>query len=141
MQHGNIISFNADKSADVYVLKKWTSAAVNTSDTSGFTKIGTIPAASESSWIFTKKMNLDNMNMFPLEFGASASTFYGDGFYHPAITSGLLGLIALGRAGDGGSAGVGCLNGLHAPSLAWAALGAFLCEAEEDWNMQAAWVE
>ena len=141
MQHGNIISFNADKSADVYILKKWTSAAVNTSNTSGFTKIGTIPAVSESSWIFTKKMNLDNMNMFPLEFGASTSTYYGDGFYHPAITSGLRGLIALGIAGYGGNAGVGCLNGSGAPSNAWAGVGAFLCEAEEDWNMQAAWVE
>ena len=141
MQHGNIISFNADKSADVYVLKKWTSAAVNTSDTSGFTKIGTIPAASELSWIFTKKMNLDNMNMFPLEFGASASTYYGDAFYHPAITSGLRGLIALGPAVNGGNAGVGCLAGNLAPSVAGANIGAFLCEAEEDWNMQAAWVE
>ena len=86
-------------------------------------------------------MNLDNMNMFPLEFGASASTFYGDGFYHPAITSGLRGLIALGYAGSGGSAGVGCLFGNDAPSTAGTLLGAFLCEAEEDWNMQAAWVE
>ena len=136
-----ISSFNADKSADVYVLKKWTSAAVNTSDTSGFTKIGTIPAVSDSSWIFTKKMNLDNMNMFPLEFGASASTFYGDGFYHPAITSGLRGLLALGSAGFGGHAGVGCLNGNPAPSDPGTSFGAFLCEAEEDWNMQAAWVE
>lgn len=141
MQHGNIISFNADKSADVYVLKKWTSAAVNTSNTSGFTKIGTIPAVSESSWVYAKKMNLDNMNMFPLEFGASGSTYYSDGFYHPAISSGLRGLVALGTADSGGYAGVGCLHGSYAPSSAWAFLGAFLCEAEEDWNMQAAWVE
>ena len=79
--------------------------------------------------------------MFPLEFGASTSTFYGDGFYHPAITSGLRGLLALGFADLGGYAGVGCLGGDYAPSNAWTSFGAFLCEAEEDWNMQAAWVE
>ena len=71
-------------------------------------------------------MNLDNMNMFPLEFGASASTYYGDGFYHPAISSGLRGLLALGNADNGGNAGVGCLNGNNAPSNARTNIGAFL---------------
>lgn len=140
MQHGNIISYNADKSIDVYILKKWTSAAVNTSNTSGFTKIGTIPAVSAASWLFVKKMNLDNMNMFPLEFGASESTYYSDGFYHSALGSGLRGLPALGSAVAGGNAGVGCLNGGGAPSYAGTSLGAFLCEAEEDWDTQSAWV-
>ena len=140
MQHGNIISYNSDRSADVYILEKWTSAAVNTSNTNGFKKIGTIPAVNAASWVWTKKMNLDNMNMFPLEFGASERTYYGDGFYHNAVTSGFRGLVALGSANDGGSAGVGCLNGGHAPSHPWARIGAFLCEAEEDWDMQAVWV-
>ena len=140
MQHGNIISYNSDRSADVYILEKWTSAAVNTSNTNGFKKIGTIPAVNAASWVWTKKMNLDNMNMFPLEFGASERTYYGDGFYHNAVTSGFRGLIALGHASLGGYAGVGCLLGSDAPSTAWASLGAFLCEAEEDWDMQAVWV-
>ena len=140
MQHGNIISYNSDRSADVYILEKWTSAAVNTSNTNGFKKIGTIPAVNAASWVWTKKMNLDNMNMFPLEFGASERTYYGDGFYHNAVTSGFRGLFALGGAVDGGYAGVGCLLGSDAPSTAWASLGAFLCEAEEDWDMQAVWV-
>ena len=140
MQHGNIISYNSDRSADVYILEKWTSAAVNTSNTNGFKKIGTIPAVNAASWVWTKKMNLDNMNMFPLEFGASERTYYGDGFYHNAVTSGFLGLLALGSASRGGFAGVGCLSGDHAPSYARADLGAFLCEAEEDWDMQAVWV-
>ena len=140
MQHGNIISYNSDRSADVYILEKWTSAAVNTSNTNGFKKIGTIPAVSSASWVWTKKMNLDNMNMFPLEFGGSERTYYGDGFYHNAVTSGFRGLIALGNAYNGGYAGVGCLYGYDAPSLARTNLGAFLCEAEEDWDTQAVWV-
>ena len=140
MQHGNIISYNSDRSADVYILEKWTSAAVNTSNTNGFKKIGTIPAVSSASWVWTKKMNLDNMNMFPLEFGGSERTYYGDGFYHNAVTSGFRGLIALGRASTGGYAGVGCLDGNYAPSNAGARIGAFLCEAEEDWDTQAVWV-
>lgn len=140
MQHGNIISYNSDRSADVYILEKWTSAAVNTSNTNGFKKIGTIPAVSSASWVWTKKMNLDNMNMFPLEFGGSERTYYGDGFYHNAVTSGFRGLLALGYASTGGCAGVGCLNGSNAPSTAGANFGAFLCEAEEDWDTQAVWV-
>ena len=140
MQHGNIISYNSDRSADVYILEKWTSAAVNTSNTNGFKKIVTIPAVSSASWVWTKKMNLDNMNMFPLEFGGSERTYYGDGFYHNAVTSGFRGLIALGYASVGGSAGVGCLVGSYAPSYAWTDIGAFLCEAEEDWDTQAVWV-
>lgn len=140
MQHGNIISYNSDRSADVYILEKWTSAAVNTSNTNGFKKIGTIPAVNAASWVWTKKMNLDNMNMFPLEFGASERTYYGDGFYHNAVTSGFRDLLALGGAHYGGYAGVGCLSGDNAPSYARAHLGAFLCEAEEDWDMQAVWV-
>ena len=140
MQHGNIISYNSDRSADVYILEKWTSAAVNTSNTNGFKKIGTIPAVNAASWVWTKKMNLDNMNMFPLEFGASERTYYGDGFYHNAVTSGFRGLIALGGANYGGLAGVGCLDGGSAPSSAGTSVGAFLCEAEEDWDMQAVWV-
>ena len=140
MQHGNIISYNSDRSADVYILEKWTSAAVNTSNTNGFKKIGTIPAVNAASWVWTKKMNLDNMNMFPLEFGASERTYYGDGFCHNAVTSGFRGLLALGSANFGGSAGVGCLLGNDAPSNAGSNIGAFLCEAEEDWDMQAVWV-
>ena len=140
MQHGNIISYNSDRSADVYILEKWTSAAVNTSNTNGFKKIGKIPAVNAASWVWTKKMNLDNMNMFPLEFGASERTYYGDGFYHNAVTSGFRGLLALGGAYRGGYAGVGCLGGDFAPSDARTSLGAFLCEAEEDWDMQAVWV-
>lgn len=140
MQHGVILSYNSYKSADVYVLKKWTSAAVNTSNAEGFDKIGTVPAVDIGNWYWTKKMNLDNMTLFPLELGASERTYYSDGFYHAAVSSGFRGLMALGDAGAGGLAGVGCLNGSVAPSYAWSHLGAFLCEAEEDWDTQAVWM-
>lgn len=71
--------------------------------------------------------------MFPTELGASETTYYCDGFYHSALTSGLRGLLAL------GAAGVGCLIGDAAPSLAWTTRGAALCEAAEDWNTEPFW--
>lgn len=140
MMHGVILQATANKTLDVYILRKWTKAAVNTSNTSGFVKIGSVPAADTPNWMWTKRMNLDNMLMFPLEFGASESTYYSDGFYHPAVTSGLRGLAAFAYASSGGAAGSGALNAGVAPSASGASCGAFLCEADEDWDTEATWV-
>jgi hypothetical protein len=138
--HGVILSYNTDKSIDVYILRKWTSDAVNTTNTNGFVKIGTIPSES-ANWYYIKKMNLDNMNIFPLEFGGSESTYYADAMYHYGQTSGLRALLALGYANNGGQAGLGCFYGPYAPSYADGNVSAFLCEADEDWNTEATWVE
>lgn len=140
MMHGVIAQATANKTLDVFILRKWTKAAVNTSSTSGFTKVGSIPAADAAGWVWSKRMNLDNMLMFPLEFGGSESTYYADGFYHPAVTSGLRGLAAFALASNGGSAGSGALNANFAPSVSSASYGAFLCEADEDWDTAPTWV-
>lgn len=126
MMHGTIIQATANKTFDVFVLRKWTKDSVNTSDTKGLVKVGSIPAADTAAWLYPKRMNLDNMIMFPLEFGGSTSTFYADGFYHPAISSGLRGLAAFAHAGLGGYAGSGALAASHAPSVSAALFGAFL---------------
>ena len=85
-------------------------------------------------------MNLDNMIMYPLEFGASESTGYADGCYHPAITSGLRGLAAFANVSYGGAAGSGALDAAAGVAVSNADFGAFLCEADEDWDTQATWI-
>ena len=140
MMHGVIIQYTASKEVDVYILRKWTKDAVNVSDTNGFIKVGTIPSVDKDGWYYTKRMNLDNMIMYPLEFGASESTGYADGFYHPAATSGLRGLAAFAFVYVGGDAGSGALHANSGVTVSYASCGAFLCEADEDWDTQATWI-
>lgn len=140
MMHGVIAQATANKTLDVFILRKWTKAAVNTTNTSGFVKVGSIPAVDTSNWYFGKRFNLDNMIAFPLEWGGSESTYYADGFYHPAATSGLRGLAAFADALVGGVAGSCALSAGVAPSGSVASYGAFLCEADEDWDTEATWV-
>ena len=140
MLHGVNIVYTAD-GIQVWAIQKWTGSAVPTDDTTGMRLIGTIPAASKEGWEFVKRMNLAHMMMFPLEIGGSESTYYGDGIYRLNITSGLRGLLALGAACYGGSAGSGCLFGSNGPGDAWADYGAAVCEAAEDWNTEPFWVD
>lgn len=126
MMHGVILQYTASKEVDVYILRKWTKDTVNVSDTNGFIKVGTIPSVDKDGWYYIKRMNLDNMIMYPLEFGASESTGYADGFYHPAATSGLRGLAAFACVFRGGNAGSGALNANNGVTVSNANYGAFL---------------
>ena len=85
-------------------------------------------------------MNFSHLALFPLSFGGSTSTFFPDGFYGDGQTSGLRALAALGSASNGAEAGSGALAGDAAPSSAYVDCGAFLCEAEEDWDTTAFFV-
>ena len=85
-------------------------------------------------------MNLDNMIAYPLEFGGSGSTYYTDGFYHPAITSGVRGLAAFCGASYGSTAGSCALVAYNGLSVSAVDCGAFLCEADEDWDTEAFYV-
>ena len=85
-------------------------------------------------------MNFDHLALFPLSFGGSNATFFPDGFYGDGATSGLRALAALGHAYYGAEAGSGALNGNNAPTIASVYYGAFLCEAEEDWDTTAFFV-
>jgi len=90
--------------------------------------IGRTPPYESAAWKFTKKMCLDNAAMVPAEVGATETTGWADGYYSPAATSGFRGSFRLGRAGNGGSAGSGCLTGSVGVSAAYACYGAFLGE-------------
>lgn len=85
-------------------------------------------------------MNLDNMIAYPLEFGGSGSTYYCDGFYHPAITSGVRGLAAFCPASSGSVAGSCALHATSGLTVSNVYCGAFLCEADEDWDTEAFYV-
>ena len=139
MRHGSLLSYNSDKTIDVYAIQKWTSSAVPTDTTTGMRKVGTIPVTVEG-WI--KKQNLSKMCYFPLELGSSEGKCYSDYLWRDVnLTSGLRGLFALGSANSGGNAGVGCLFGYYGPEFAWSDRGAVLCEAAEDWDTEPFWVD
>ena len=138
MMHGCNITYNADKTINVYAQRIWDKTPVETDTTKGMRQLGTIPAMTEG-WYFGKRMSQKGLLMFPTEFGGSESTFFGDGFCHNGITSGLRGLFALGAAHYGGVAGVGCLGGGSGPGDAWVGDGAALCEAAEDWDTEPFW--
>ena len=138
MMHGCNITYNADKTINVFAQRIWDKTPVVTDTTSGMRQIGTIPAMDEG-WYFGKRMSQAKLLMFPTLFGGSESTFFADGFYHNGLTSGLCGLFALGTADSGGHAGVGCLDGYLGPGPAWVNGGAALCEAAEDWDTEPFW--
>ena len=139
MEHGCNMVYNSDYTVTMYAQQKWTKDAVVTDTVKGMRQIGTAPAVTAANWYFIKRMNLQRMLLFPTELGGSEITYYGDGFYHAYLTSGLRGLLAFGTAFDGGHAGNGFLHGNFAPSLAWASRGGALCEAAEDWDTEPFW--
>ena len=85
-------------------------------------------------------MNLENLALYPLEFGGSTATYWPDGFYGDGATSGLRALAALSNAYNGAEAGSGALFGSNAPAIANVSFGAFLCEAAANWDTQAFYV-
>ena len=54
--------------------------------------------------------------------------------------SGLRATSGGGNANNGGNAGSCALNGSNGPSVAFGHWGAFLCEANEDWDAKPYWV-
>ena len=86
------------------------------------------------------KNNLEYACDFPLQVGASSTTGYGDGYYNPAVTSGLRGAYRFGGANYGDSAGSVCLNGVDAPTVASAGYGVVLCELREPMSTKPEWV-
>lgn len=140
MSENMLLQCNADKSQTLYVSDNIDGSNMNLSSVAGLTQIGKGPVASTANWLSAKEYTLKNLAFFPKEeLGGSPSTFYCDGYYNPAITSGLRGAALLGSASDGGSAGSVFLNGHHAPSGARALWGAFLCEYAEAFTTQPVW--
>ena len=105
------------------------------SSISGMKHVATVPAAAEASvWEYTKQVSMQNLCHAPTVTGATASTYYCDGFYNDNAVSGLRVPAVGGLAYAGGYAGLECLSVLNGVSTAAASYGSPLCEAEEDWD-------
>lgn len=130
MSENMLLQNNADKSQTLYVSDNIDGSSMNLSSVAGLTQIGKGPVASASGWQYAKEYTLKNLAFFPKEeLGGSTSTFYCDGYYNPAETSGLRGAGLLGIADSGSTAGSVCLHGDYAVSAASARWGAFLNKA------------
>lgn len=140
MSENMLLQNNADKSQTLYVSDNIDGSSMNLSSVAGLTQIGKGPVASASGWQYAKEYTLKNLAFFPKEeLGGSSSTFYCDGYYNPAETSGLRGAGLLGGAYNGSTAGSVCLHGNYAVSVASACWGAFLCEYAEAFTTQPVW--
>ena len=140
MSENMLLQNNADKSQTLYVSDNIDGSSMNLSSVAGLTQIGKGPVASASGWQYAKEYTLKNLAFFPKEeLGGSTSTFYCDGYYNPAETSGLRGAGLLGSADHGSTAGSVYLRGSHAVSAAPASWGAFLCEYAEAFTTQPVW--
>ena len=84
-------------------------------------------------------MTFKNLAFMPKTAGASESTYYSDGYYNPAVTSGLRGVVLLGYASYGGLAGSLYLAGCDGVWHAHARWGAFLCEWAEPFTTEPVW--
>ena len=140
MSENMLLQCNADKSQTLYVSDNIDGSIMNLSSVAGLTQIGKGPVASAANWQYAKDYTLKNLAFFPKEeLGGSTSTFYCDGYYNPAATSGLRGAGLLGYADDGAAAGSVYLRGDSAVSAANAIWGAFLCEYAEAFTTQPVW--
>lgn len=140
MSENMLLQCNADKSQTLYVSDNIDGSSMNLSSVAGLTQIGKGPVTSAANWQYAKDYTLKNLAFFPKEeLGGSTSTFYCDGYYNPAATSGLRGAGLLGAAHSGAHAGSVYLDGGHAVSDALAHWGAFLCEYAEAFTTQPVW--
>lgn len=139
MSENMLLQNNADKSQSLFVADRIDGSNMNLESTAGLTQIATGPTSAEAGWMYPKSFVLKNLAFFPKEAGGSASTYYCDGYYNPALTSGLRGAVLLGAADYGDSAGSLYLRGGTAVSYAYAYWGAFLCEWAEAFTTQPFW--
>ena len=137
-----LLNANADKTQSLFVADRVDGTEMSLSSISGLRMIATGPAADTGAWIYAKDYSLKNLAFFPTgETGASESTFFADGYYNPAITSGLRGAALLGAADFGGYAGSLFLSGSDGVATASAIYGAFLCEYAEAFTTQPFWCQ
>ena len=140
MSENMLLQNNSDKSQSLYIDNNIDGSNMNLSSVAGLTQIAKGPVAASAGWQHAKEYTLKNLAFFPKEeLGATSSTFYCDGYYNSAATSGLRGAKLLGDASHGDNAGSLSLYGSNAVSDAGANWGAFLCEYAEAFTTQPVW--
>ena len=137
MSENMLLQNNADKSQSLFIDNHMDGRLMSLTSTSGLTKIATGPVATSAGWQYPKEWQLKNLTYFPgTELGGSESTYYCDGYYNPAKTSGLRGALLLGDASTAAYAGSVYLYGSFEVTLAGAYRGAFLCEWAEEFTTE-----
>lgn len=139
MSENMLLQCNADGSQSLFIDNDIDGSLMNLDSVTGLTKIATGPAQASAAWNYPKRHTMKNLSFFPLENGASGSTYFCDGYYNPAATSGLRGALLLGYAGTGDFAGSLFLNGGAGVSDAHADYGACLCEWAEAFTTEPVW--
>lgn len=135
-----LLQCNADKSQSLFISNTIDGSQINFNSLAGLTQIAKGPVADSAAWLYAKDYTLKNLAIFPKsELGGSSSTYYCDGYYNPAVTSGLRGVRLLGDAYNGVPAGSVCLDGGYGVSAAAAYWGAFLCEWAEAFTTNPVW--
>ena len=137
MSENMLLQANADKSQSLFIDNHMDGRQMDLTTVAGLTKIATGPVAETKGWQYPKEWQLKNLSFFPgTELGGSSSTYYCDGYYNPADTSGLRGAFLLGNADNGDNAGSLYLRGYDGVGAAYAGWGAFLCEWAEEFSTE-----
>lgn len=140
MSENMLLQCNSDASQTLFVADKIDGSLMNLNSVAGLTQIAKGPVASAAGWLYPKDYVLKNLVFYPSEeLGGSTSTFYGDGYYNPAATSGLRGAGLLGTVGSGSDAGSVYLHGSNGVSATFAHWSAFLCEYAEEFTTLPFW--
>ena len=127
MEEDSLLVCNSNKTQSMYVKKVIDGQAIDMSTVSGLQLVGATPAHESGSWSPIKQISKAYLSGMPTQDGGSYDTFFGDGYYNPAVTDGTVrGSIRLGNANNGDNAGSCMLNGNNAPSNANANRGAVL---------------
>ena len=140
MSENMLLQCNADKSQSLFIDNSIDGTNMNLNSVANLIQIAKGPVASEGGWQYPKSYVLKNLAFFQgEEVGGSSSTYYCDGYYNPASTSGLRGAFLLGAASAGDLAGSLFLSGSIEVSAALASRGAFLCEWAEAFTTEPFW--
>ena len=137
MEEDSLLVCNANKTQSMYVKKVIDGQAIDLTTVNGLQLVGTTPAHDAGSWSPIKQISKAYLSGMPTQDGGSYDTYYGDGYYNPAVTDGSVrGSLRLGHASDGDDAGSCLLSGDLAPSAAYADGGAVLCEFAEAFDTE-----
>lgn len=137
MEEDSLLVCNSNKTQSMYVKKVIDGQAIDMSTVSGLQLVGATPAHESGSWSPIKQISKAYLSGMPTQDGGSYDTFFGDGYYNPAVTDGTVrGSLRLGDASNGDTAGSCMLYGNHAPSHATAYWGAVLCEFAESFDTE-----
>ncbi len=139
MSENLLLQCNADKSQSLFISNNIDGSIMNLNSVAGLKKIATTPAVASAGWQYPKRYTMKNLSFCPAELGGSPSTYFCDGYYSPAATSGLRGANLLGNAYYADNAGSLYLSGSDAVGGTNAYRGAFLCEWAEEFTTEPFW--